>query len=434
MARFRQLIAFATLILFCSSVYGITTNGNGQVISTIKPAGGGDFTTLQSWYDTWAKLQTNPAQWAECYAGGSGLGTFVPTVPVPASNTPTATSFMRIYVPQAERFDAIGTGGAFVLCSAATGILIGNSVAYTRFEGLKFVLSGSGQVVAGAGAGNLFDSIWVSRLTDNNGGVNQCFSCNFSTNPYPAYVVLRNIVYQGNGLKASSQYLETLQAGIIRIQNQSVSNAIPTYGTAVVQNVTIDGVATNWSSVSCSATRLLGSPTGAYITVYMDNVVETRHADTNHVFVATNLRTNNPLCTLTVYQNNCFTTDSTATNWYVYAGTARGTDVPGVTIVTSNSVGNMAFSDCFTTAGFPQINMYNSRLLNAGSTNATAVAQALFPDYDFSKDAFGNPRIFGPAIDVGAMELQYNLLPMRLSSGEGSFVMFPDGRVVYIMR
>jgi hypothetical protein len=134
----------------------------------------------------------------------------------------------------------------------------------------------------------------------------------------------------------------------------------------------------------------------------MDNVVETRHADTNHVFVATNLRTNNPLCTLTVYQNNCYTTDSTATNWYVYAGTTYGTNVPGVTININNSFANTGFTDCFTTNGFPSLT-WNSILLNKGSTNAYAVEQALFPDYDFSKDILGKPRKWG-TIDVGAIE------------------------------
>ena len=406
----RRILTILCLLLMPMTCLGIYTNSDNRVICRIVPQGTnaagvvGDFTSLQSWYDLWAKKHTNASQWAECYAGGVGLGTFTPTPPTPASNTPTATAFMRIYAPPSEQFDGNGNGGAIIICSAANGLLLGNSVAYTRVEGIKFVLAGSGQVGAGFGAGNLFDRIWVVRMSDNNATVNQCFSCNLPTNPYPAYVVLRNIVYQGNGYKESSQYIETLQAGIIRVQNNAgISNTIPLYGTAIVQNVTIDGVSTNWSSISLSCGRSpAGSPTGSYITVYMDNVVETRHADTNHVFVATNIRTNNPACTLTVYQNNCYTTDSTATNWYVYAGTTYGTNVPGVTINIANSYGNSIFTDCFTTNGFPNLT-WNSTLLNRGATNVNALMQSLFPDYDFSKDILGKPRKWG-TIDIGGIE------------------------------
>lgn len=50
-----------------------------DVISTIKPAGGGDFTTLASWY-TWTQSQSDPGPSdffiAECYDGGN-LGDFL---------------------------------------------------------------------------------------------------------------------------------------------------------------------------------------------------------------------------------------------------------------------------------------------------------------------------------------------------------------------
>ena len=38
-------------------------------VKTVKPAGGGDFTSLLAWED-YADGQSTADQWAECYSGG----------------------------------------------------------------------------------------------------------------------------------------------------------------------------------------------------------------------------------------------------------------------------------------------------------------------------------------------------------------------------
>lgn len=69
-------------------------------IKTVKPDGTGDFTTLQSWHD-WAKTQSSPAQWAECYGGGNlGSCTFSDW-----TATPTASDYPRIYAAAGHGHD-----------------------------------------------------------------------------------------------------------------------------------------------------------------------------------------------------------------------------------------------------------------------------------------------------------------------------------------
>lgn len=87
-------------------------------IKTVKPAGGGDFTTLNSWWGSTFNL-TSAAQWAECYSGDLG---YLDLVSVPwMGNTPDASNYIRIYAATGEKFNPVGpqptgayiTGGAF---------------------------------------------------------------------------------------------------------------------------------------------------------------------------------------------------------------------------------------------------------------------------------------------------------------------------------
>ncbi len=98
--------------------------------STIKPAGGGDFTTLQSWED-WADGETNAAQWAECYQGGD-LGEVRLYL---WSATITASDHPRIYAAPGHRHNAKDNNvGAY--------IQVGSSMSY----GIEFYFIGSGEV------------------------------------------------------------------------------------------------------------------------------------------------------------------------------------------------------------------------------------------------------------------------------------------------
>lgn len=107
-----------------------------MTIKTIKPAGGGDYTTLAAWED-WADGQASADQWAECYSGGD-LGEV--TLAGWAA-TPTATLYPKIYTPLAERHQGKdnSTGAYINVDGTAVGIRV--DVKYTRIEGIRLELT-----------------------------------------------------------------------------------------------------------------------------------------------------------------------------------------------------------------------------------------------------------------------------------------------------
>jgi len=101
-------------------------------ISTIMPAGGGDYTTLAAWWD-WADGESTADQWAECYSGGD-LG------PVTLSNmtaTPDANNYPRVYVADGHGHEGDKTAGAYIDAGIVNQAIETIDVPYVRFEGLR---------------------------------------------------------------------------------------------------------------------------------------------------------------------------------------------------------------------------------------------------------------------------------------------------------
>tara|TARA_Y100001937_G_scaffold32893_1_gene46874 strand:+ start:19896 stop:21422 length:1527 start_codon:yes stop_codon:yes gene_type:complete len=101
-------------------------------VKTIKPAGGGDFTTLALWED-FADGQSSADQWAECYTGGN-LGSVTLSG---WSSTPDSNDYPKIYAANKEGHGIDFSSGAYI--SASTPISVG--VPYTRIDGIR--VSGS---------------------------------------------------------------------------------------------------------------------------------------------------------------------------------------------------------------------------------------------------------------------------------------------------
>ena len=94
------------------------TSVSGKIISTVKPNGDGDFTTLALWED-WADsdpLSTGHAgYWAECYKGGN-LG----AVDVSGwSVSATADNHPKIYAAAGQGHGGDVTDGAYVQSSSS---------------------------------------------------------------------------------------------------------------------------------------------------------------------------------------------------------------------------------------------------------------------------------------------------------------------------
>jgi hypothetical protein len=119
-------------------------------IKTVKPLGGGDFSSLQAWWN-WAKTQVNPDQWAECYGGGN-LG-FLDATGGHAF-TPDASNYPRIYAAAGHRHNLKwDTSKAYIDGGHNCGTVINAPVNYLRIEGLQIKATGeSGMIVAYTGA------------------------------------------------------------------------------------------------------------------------------------------------------------------------------------------------------------------------------------------------------------------------------------------
>lgn len=100
-------------------------------IKTVKPAGGGDYTTLAAW-NTFAAAQATADQWAECYSGNLG------TVYVAGwTATPDASHYPRVYAAAGHQHNGINpTSGAYISGSGSSGYF-SSGVRYTRLEGIS---------------------------------------------------------------------------------------------------------------------------------------------------------------------------------------------------------------------------------------------------------------------------------------------------------
>ena len=78
-------------------------------IKTIKPAGGGDFTTLALWED-FADGESSADQWAECYTGGN-LGSVTLSG---WSSTAGESAYPKIYAEPTQSHEANVSSGAYI--------------------------------------------------------------------------------------------------------------------------------------------------------------------------------------------------------------------------------------------------------------------------------------------------------------------------------
>lgn len=105
-------------------------------VKTIKPAGGGDYTTLQAWED-WADGEAAADQWAECYAGGD-LGSV--GLHGAWASTPSAGLYPKIYVAEGQGHEGDITAGAY-----SGGVFI-SALSYVQVVGLRITSASSDNV------------------------------------------------------------------------------------------------------------------------------------------------------------------------------------------------------------------------------------------------------------------------------------------------
>ena len=123
-------------------------------IKTIKPAGGGDFTTLAAW-ESWALTDATTSghgdYWAECYDGGD-MGDFTINGPLGWDVYTSPTQYPRIYTNKDQRHDGTIAGdGAYLYGTPYV------TAKYLRIEGIK-IIKDSDSIIEIKGGYSIIDS------------------------------------------------------------------------------------------------------------------------------------------------------------------------------------------------------------------------------------------------------------------------------------
>jgi len=165
-------------------------------VKTIKPAGGGDYTTLQAWED-WADGQASADQWAECYTGGNLGAVLIQTW----TGVPDSTHYPRIYTPKDQRHEMVNNNlGAYIEASTPVNIKLN----YTRVEGLRiratagstsaiYISPGNGVLITGI----VIDSNLLIPITGTSIG----------------YAIFTNIIRSGFGGNVENIYRNNIIYG-----------------------------------------------------------------------------------------------------------------------------------------------------------------------------------------------------------------------------
>ena len=165
---------------------------------TVKPAGGGDFSTLQAWED-WASSQTSTAQWAECYSGGN-LGT---VDMYDWNDFPAAPDLPRIYAATGHRHTGLMGTGAYI-STASEGVIAINLQLPAEVIGIRFNLNNGcvGVYMQGDGFHTMSGIVVDSCLFEAQSGKNPDWGVFVEGAPSPGITgcTIRNcIMYPGMG-------------------------------------------------------------------------------------------------------------------------------------------------------------------------------------------------------------------------------------------
>ena len=252
-------------------------------IKTIKPAGGGDYTTLSAWED-YADDQTTADQWAECYSGNLGAVTITGW-----ASTPTSSVYPRIYAANGN--EGTLTGGTYAVGSGKVSAINLASISHIHIDGVGVRMDGShiggsaGILVGGSCVGlnmnkcvvqngpsavsnrNLLSRTYGVDGSEDN--IRNCLFCNkaatggsgsiFSSNLGFSFTLdyLNNTVI-GNGIAPYGLYLSMsgVNTYVLNIKNNVIddcatadvvefltSGATPTYNAS--NNATSDGTASS---------------------------------------------------------------------------------------------------------------------------------------------------------------------------------------------
>lgn len=327
-------------------------------ISTVKPAGGGDYSVWQSWEND-ADDALTADQWAEGYSGGdSGALTVAGW-----ASTPNSSVYPRIYVaPGHGHGGAINQGVYLTTNSAAVGVRV--EVPYTRVEGLRVMLTGT--TVNGVLGVDLVDVTTEGLLIVSVSG----------TSPSR-----RGILFTRTSGFTSNQ-IQRAFTNIITVSDFASS-------TPYAQRISFSGGASMAAGQICEFQAInntidavsSGSSSGIIMSGDGDASAERRFVLRNNVIArgtCYQLVAGSPITTTTVEHNA--STDATADDW--------------------GGSGNLISQDRASMWQKPDSHDYRPKFLTSPLINAGDDVSG----YGITTDILGAPRIQGVGTDIGAFE------------------------------
>ncbi len=238
------------------------------VVKTVKPGGGGDFTTLGAW-KTAAVADTSNFWWAECYGGGN-LGTVVLSG-FDAGLVADANNYIRIYAAAGERHTGtFDTNKAKILPGAiSTGITVSTPAAalnFLKIDGLQFIANATNSTAAMSlnGLSNIVidGNLCLGSGSNKFTGGTAVIAIVVSTVNIAGGVIRNNAIWPGtsstdNGIRVIVSNASATATGIL-IDNNTIS--------AAARGINLNA---NASAGACDATIrnniCLGSSTADFI-------------------------------------------------------------------------------------------------------------------------------------------------------------------------
>ncbi len=254
-------------------------------VSTIKPAGGGDYTTLATW---WAakKGSATVAAWAECYDGGNLAAVDIDG----ASYAGTADYYTRIYTATGERHDGtLGSAGAYI--EASSGYLLQADENFIRIEGLRLLAqTGATHAIMAFPEVDVENILIDGVMVENNTGSWLWGAYIYGSSTGTRNVIARNCIFYGEGLATG------IHAAIM-LRPNTMGDVL----NVTLQNISINGWSTNGSGV-----LHYGTTAGTTINATVQNVISTG-SGTDFSETGTG--------TINVTQTYCLSEDNTADDW-----------------------------------------------------------------------------------------------------------------------
>lgn len=370
---------------------------DGNWISTIKPAGGGDYTSLSSWASDAAGdagSKTGNAGWhAECYKGGD-LGQ------VNLSSwtySGSVSAYPKIYAADGQGHGGDKTDGAYVNAAGAAGI--GVDVDYCQIIGLRLTTT-TNMTCIQHGIGTSRNGLLVDGcLLHGSSGSLMALGCGPSSTSGTFELVVRNNIVEnielGSNVGGIVVYVIPMSGGKTVVLNAYVYNN--TCVTVSSSSTPYNVIGIVWASFANSFASTSGT---------LNLVLENNYSSNENI--GSIVQTKNYEYGQTYFSGmNSGTENITASNNAQNDSSGGLVGIDSSLVITNDAA-------CFTTPGSDWSLKTGSPLLDVGKT-PTAHSSSSIPAA--AADAIGTTRPQNSVFDMGAFEKAFSAPSPPSSTG-----------------